>query len=69
MLVKVIVTENGSPAKYEDWEGVTTTRTAESTPPELGPGIFKEVQDNGVSAKEGGAAIGQTRRGIPYTSE
>ena len=30
VLVNVMVTENGSPAKYDDCEGVTTTRTGES---------------------------------------
>ena len=30
VLVNVIVTENGSPAKYDDCEGVTTTRIGES---------------------------------------
>ena len=30
VLVKVMETENGSPAKYDDCEGVTTTRTGES---------------------------------------
>jgi hypothetical protein len=33
VFVNVIVTEKGSPAKYDDCEGVTTTRTGESTSP------------------------------------
>jgi hypothetical protein len=37
--VNVIVTAKGSPAKYDDCEGVTTTRTPESTAEELRPGI------------------------------
>lgn len=28
--MKVIVTANGSPAKYDDWEGVTVIRKAAS---------------------------------------
>lgn len=39
VFVNVIVTENGSPAKYDDCEGVTTTRTAESISPDVRPGM------------------------------
>jgi len=37
--VNVIVTANGSPAKYDDCEGVTRTRTPESLAEELRPGM------------------------------
>lgn len=33
VFVKVMDTEKGSPAKYEDWVGVTTTRMGESESP------------------------------------
>ena len=31
VFVMVMFTDSGSPAKYEDWDGVTTTRSAVST--------------------------------------
>jgi hypothetical protein len=39
VFVKVILTENGSPAKKADWEGVTAIRMAESASPIVRPGI------------------------------
>jgi hypothetical protein len=39
VFVNVIVTANGSPAKNDDCEGVTTTRTPESIVEELRPGM------------------------------
>jgi len=39
VFVKVILTENGSPAKKDDWEGVTTIRMGESESPMVKPGI------------------------------
>ena len=39
VFVNVIVTAKGSPAKYDDCEGVTRTRTPESPTGELRPGM------------------------------
>lgn len=39
VFLNVTVTENGSPAKYDDCVGVTMTRTAESISEEFRPGI------------------------------
>jgi hypothetical protein len=44
VFVNVIVAENGSPAKYEDCKGVTTTQMAESMSQDLAPDISKMVQ-------------------------
>lgn len=41
VLVYVMVTERGSPAKYDDCEGVTTTRTGESSVA-VKPGICED---------------------------
>lgn len=52
--MKVIDTENGSPAKYEDWVGVTTTRIGESESPwtlvPLMPDIRGEIKEFRVYA-------------------
>jgi hypothetical protein len=45
VFVKVILTENGSPAKKADWEGVTTIRSGESASPMVKLGIPVRSRD------------------------